>query len=397
MNLELMSRFPSVEDLRRRAKRRIPHFAWEFLDSGTGTDACVRRNRDALAAITLVPQFMKGEFEPEISTTLFGVSYGAPFGVSSVGLSGLLWPKTEEVLSRSAAKYRFPYTLSTFCNQTPEGIGPLTDGMGWFQLYPPRSSNIRGDLLARARDAGFSTLLVTADVPTASRRERQVRAGIGAPPKVTPSIAYQCAMRPLWTLATLREGMPRFRGLEKYAGPDDLKHIFEFIGREIAGSLDWDYLQAIRDEWEGPVVLKGILEVEQAKQAVRMGLDGVMVSNHGGRQFDGAPAAISMLPAIKRAVGDRARVLFDSGVSSGLDIARALALGADFVLLGRTFMLSVAALGERGGDHVAEILIADLKNNMTQLGCARLDELASRVDHSSQPQSHANPPAELIG
>ena len=374
-----MNRYPSVADLRQRARRRIPHFAWEYLDSGTGAEECARRNREALAAVTLMPQFMKGVFEPDISTTLFGVRYGAPFGVSPVGLTALMWPRAEQILARAAAKYRFPYALSTAATEAPETIGPIADGMGWFQLYPPRRAEIRRDLLRRARDAGFTTLLVTADVPTASRRERQLRAGVTVPPKMTALMLYRCAVRPAWTMATLRAGRPRFRGLEKYLDGRDMQDMLSFIGMELGGTLDWDYLQEAREEWEGPIVLKGVLGVAQAERAVALGCDGIMVSNHGGRQFDGAPPAISVLPAIARAVGDRAEILFDSGVQSGLDIARALALGADFVLLGRAFMFGVAALGKRGGEHTAEILIADLKNNMTQLGCSAVGELAGRV------------------
>ena len=379
MSTDLMNRFPSIAYLRRCARRRIPHFAWEYIDSGTGADECVRRNREALSAVTLIPQYMKGEFEPDISTTLFGIRYAAPLGVSPVGLTGLMWPQAEQILARTAAKYRFPYSLSTAATEAPETIGPLVDGMGWFQLYPPRRAEIRRDLLIRARDAGFTTLLVTIDVPIASRRERQVHAGVSVPPKISPLMLYRCAVRPAWTLATLRAGRPRFRGLEKYLDGRNMQQMLSFIGEELGGSFGWDYLQAVRDEWDGPMVIKGVLDVAQAERAVTLGLEGVMVSNHGGRQFDGAPAAISVLPGIARAVGDRAKILFDSGVRGGLDIARALALGADFVMLGRAFMFGVAALGRRGGDHAAEILIQDLKNNMTQLGCATLAELADRT------------------
>lgn len=380
MSADLLNRYPSVADLRRRAQQRIPHFAWEYLDSGTGADECVRRNREALSAVTLMPLFMKGVLEPEISTSLFGVDYNAPFGVSPVGLTALMWPQAERILARTAARYRIPYALSTVATEAPETIGPLADGMGWFQLYPPRRADIRRDLLARARDTGHTTVLVTADVPVASRRERQVRAGVRVPPKITAHMLYRCAVRPAWTLATLRAGRPRFRGVEKYLDGNDMQDMLTFIGQELGGSLDWDYLKAVRQEWDGPVVLKGVLDVAQAEQAVALGFDGIMVSNHGGRQFDGAPAAISVLPAIAAAVGERAKILFDSGARGGLDIARAIALGADFVLLGRAFMYGVAALGKRGGDHVAEILIADLQNNMAQVGCATLAELADRVD-----------------
>lgn len=382
MDQKLMNRYPSVDSLRQRARRRIPYFAWEYLDSGTGSDGCLRRNREALESVTLVPQYMKGVFEPEISTRLFGVDYHAPFGVSPVGLTALMWPRAEQILAQAAARHRFPYALSTAATEAPETIGPIADGMGWFQLYPPRDEKIRRDLLLRARDSGFTTLLVTADVPTAGRRERQVQAGVTVPPRITPLMLWRSAIRPAWSLATLAAGTPRFRGLEKYIDGQDMQDLLSFIGQELGGSLDWEYLEAVREEWKGPVVLKGVLDVGEAERAVSIGCDGIMVSNHGGRQFDGAPAAISALPAIASAVGERAAILFDSGVRGGLDIARALALGADFVLLGRAFMYGVAALGKKGGDHVAQILKDDLKNNMVQLGCRTTAELASRVEDS---------------
>jgi L-lactate dehydrogenase (cytochrome) len=379
MSRDLKNRYPSIESLRKRAQGRIPYFAWEYVDSGTGSDECLRRNRNALESITLVPQFMKGVFQPNISTSLFGVDYKTPFGVSPVGLTSLMWPRAESILAKAAATHRFPYTLSTAATEAPETIGPLTDGMGWFQLYPPRSEKIRRDLLLRARDSGFTTLLVTADVPVAGRRERQVQAEVTVPPRITPLMLWRCAVRPAWTLATIAAGPPRFRGLEKYLEGRDMRDMLSFIGQELGGSLDWEYLAAVRQEWDAPIALKGVLDVDEAERAVSIGYDGVMVSNHGGRQFDGAPAAVSVLPAIASAVGNRAAILFDSGVRGGLDIARALALGADFVLLGRAFMYGVAALGKRGGDHVAQILTDDLTNNMTQLGCREISELASRV------------------
>ena len=374
----MMNRYPSIDDLRQRAQRRMPHFAWEYLDSGTGVEDCILRNRAAFAEITLTPEFMQGVFEPDISTTLFGVPYNAPFGIAPVGLTGLMWPRAEHILARTAAQYHIPYSLSTVATAEPEVIGPLANGMAWFQLYPPRNSDIRRDLLARARDSGFTTLLVTVDVPVGSRRERQVRAGVSVPPKTTLRTLYHCSLRPAWTWATLVAGQPRFRGLEKYLAGREMQQMAAFIGKEFGGSLDWEYLQAVREEWDGPILLKGLLDVDQAERAAALGLEGIVVSNHGGRQFDGAPAALSVLPAIAAAVGDRLKIVFDSGVRTGLDVVRALALGADFVLLGRAFMYGVAAFGDKGGAHVADILIDDLKNNMTQLGCANLQTITDR-------------------
>jgi L-lactate dehydrogenase (cytochrome) len=332
---------------------------------------------------------MRGRFEPETETTLFGRTYAAPFGVAPVGLTGLMWPEAENILARAAARFRIPYSLSTVATQAPETIGPLADGMGWFQLYPPRDPAIRRDLLQRAKDAGFTTLLVTADVPTGSTRERQRRAGVSVPPRITPLMLWRCAIRPWWSLSTLHSGIPRFRGIEKYADGQTLQNMTAFIGQGLGGTLDWAYLDAVRAEWDGPIVIKGIMSVADVRDALAFGADGIGVSNHGARQCDGTPAAIEVLPRIAAVVEGRVPIIFDSGIRTGLDIARALALGADFVLCGRAFMYGVAALGEKGGEHVAEMLLTDLRNNMSQLGCRTIAELRETVDDSGLPMLDA--------
>lgn len=379
MNQQLLNKYPAISDLAAKAKRRIPHFAWEYLDSGTGIEDCVPRNRAAFSNVILTPKFMQGVFTPDTSTSLFGQDYELPFGVAPVGLTGLMWPGAEKILAKAAAKSRIPYTLSTVATESPETIGPLVNDMGWFQLYPPRRAELRKDLIQRAKDCGFTTLVITADVPTGSTRERQTRAGVTVPPKTGIRTIYHAAIRPRWTMETLRYGQPAFRGLEKYLDAKDMQNMTAFMGKELGGSLDWDYIKAVREEWDGPILLKGILDVQQAKLAVSAGLDGIVVSNHGGRQCDGVPASLDVLAEIKAAVGDDLKVLFDSGVRTGLDIIRAIALGADFVLLGRPFMYGVAALGDAGGDHVIDLLGNDLRNNMIQLGCKNLGEFSSIV------------------
>ncbi len=372
-------KYPAISDLKKRAQQRIPHVAWEYLDCGTGDDRAVQRNLDGLANITILPRLLKGRLAPKISTTLFGESYNAPFGVAPVGLAGLLWPEADRMLAATAARHRIPFTLSTVATETPETVGPLAGDMGWFQLYPPRDRKLRDDLLKRAKESGFRTLVVTADVPIPSGRERMLRAGLKMPPAITPQFILQAALHPAWTLATLRAGLPRLKTMEKYANSTQLSNLAQFVGENIGGTLSWEYLKEVRDQWEGPIIVKGLLHTRDAEQAISIGVDGIQVSNHGGRQFNGTPAAIDALPAIVEAVNGRVAVLFDSGVYSGLDIMRAIALGADFVMLGRAFIYGVAALGAKGGDVVSDILIADLKNNMMQIGCESLTELSETL------------------
>lgn len=367
--------YPTIADLRARARCRVPRSIWAFLEGGTGDDACVQRNLEGFAKITLLPRLLKGSFDPQIETTLFGQAFKAPFGVAPVGLSGAIWPQAECLLATMAAKYRIPYTLSTLAGETPETVGPFAGDMGWFQLYPPRDRNIREDLLKRVRDNGFRVMVVTADVPMPSRRESMTRAGLKMPPIISPHFILQAARCPAWTKATLQAGLPRLKTMEKYANSTQLRDLLPFVAQHIGGSLSWDYLKELRDLWDGPLVVKGLLHPADAEHALSLGVEGIQVSNHGARQFNGSPAAIDALPAIVEVVKGRAAVLFDSGVRSGLDIMRALALGADFVLLGRAFQYGVAALGQLGGELTTEILLADLKNNMTQAGCESLKDI----------------------
>lgn len=370
----LANRYPTVEDLAEKARRRLPPVAWAYLQSGTGRERLLDSNRAAFDSITLTPRFCKGPLRPDLSTTLLGNRYAAPFGIAPIGLTGLMWPRIECFLANTAREYQLPYTLSTVATETPETIGPVVGNMGWFQLYPPKDKEVRQSLLHRAREAGFHTLLVTADVPMASRRERTRRAGLKMPPRIGPRLIWQGLTHPAWSFATLRRGLPRLRTIEAYTDYKNMQFVSGYVGNRLGGTLDWDYCQTLKAEWDGPVVLKGILHPADAEKAVSIGLDGVLVSNHGGRQFDGAPAALEALPDIVRAVGNRTTILFDSGVRSGLDILRALSLGADFVLLGRAFVYGVAALGRYGGHYVTELLLDDLKNNMVQLGIEDFSE-----------------------
>lgn len=374
-----MDRYPAIADLQRRARWRIPHFAWEYLDSGTGAEQARDRNIEALREITFVPSLLRGELHPSTETELFGRTYAAPIGVAPVGLTSLIWPGADLALASMAADKNIPYVLSTVGTEKPEVAGPVADGMGWFQLYPPRDHQIRDDLIKRARDSGFSTLVVTADVPAASRRERQRKARVRVPPKIGPTLVARAAVRPAWSIETLRAGLPRFKGLEDYIDEATMAKTAGFVGANLGGTLSWEYLAAVRELWDGPLVVKGLMSPDDAEQAVSTGADAVVVSNHGGRQLDGAVASIEALPHVVERVGQQVPVLFDSGVRSGLDVARAVALGASFVFCGRAFMYGLGALGVDGAAHAYEVLHEDLINVMHQTGCERLDQLSERL------------------
>lgn len=276
------ARYPALSYLAPRARRRIPFFAWEYLASGTGAEQLVARNRAALDAVRLSPQVAQGRFRPDTATTLFGQTFSVPFGAGPVGMSGLIWPGAELILARAARRHGLPYTLSMVANETPEAVAAAGGENVWFQLYPLKEPEIEADILARATAAGIRTLVVTLDVPVGSRRERQLAAGLTVPPRMTPRTLWRVAQRPAWALATLRHGPPRFRTLEKYFPTSAMADSAKMVGTIVDGRPDWATVKRLRDEWQGNLVIKGILSPDEAARAIECGADGVVVSNHGG-------------------------------------------------------------------------------------------------------------------
>ena len=384
--MNLHNTYPGLSDLRRHAKKRIPSFIWEYLDSATGDERTKSRNRTGLDQIGLTPSILHGEFTPNLSTTLMGQKFPLPFGISPIGMSGLIWPNAEQILAKAGAQMGMPYSLSTVATQSPEDLAPYLGEHAWFQMYPPRDEAIRTDMLERAKAAGFKTLVLTVDVPVASRRERQTRSGLTSPPKLTPRLMAQVLQTPTWALGTLLHGMPHMKMLDKYANVATTRSTQKglpttaHVGYLLRTSPDWDYVRWLRDAWDGPFVIKGVLRPQDAEQLQKIGADAIWVSNHAGRQFDGAPAAIDVLPAIKAATS--LPLIFDSGIESGLDILRALASGADFVMMGRAWHYALGALGEQGPAHLADMLTKDLEANMGQLGARTLKELPKPFLHS---------------
>ncbi len=375
--MDLHAQYPALSDLRSRAQKRIPKFVWEYLNSATGEERTKARNRKKLDEILFLPSILHGEIAPDVSVPLLGQTYDIPVGIAPVGMSGLIWPGAEKQLASAATASNIPYTLSTVATQTPEDLTSYVGGNGWFQLYPPRDEEIRLDLLRRAKAAGFSTLVLTVDVPTASRRERQLRSGLTTPPKLTPRLLAQVALRPAWALASARAGMPRMKLIDDYAGNVSGLSSTAHAGYLLRTSPNWDYVQWLRDHWEGPFVVKGVLRSEDAARLEAIGVDALWLSNHAGRQFDAAPAPTEVLPKIRAAAN--VPLIVDSGFETGLDILRALSLGADFVMMGRGFHYALAALGQNGPAHLVDVLKKDLIANMGQLGLRDLKDVPAKL------------------
>lgn len=376
-NLDI--KYPSIADLRKLSKRKIPYFAFEYLDSGTGSEYGVKENRYRLDQVRFLPEILHGELNYDLTQKFMGKTYDLPIGIAPVGMSGLIWPGAEKILADRGRKANIPFCLSTVAAALPEDVAQLIGDNGWFQLYVPYSGEVRRDILARVHDAGFDKLVVTVDVPEQSRRERQRRAGLVYPPKITLSHLISAASCPQWSLGRLREGMPRLKLLESYdKGKSSGKEGGTTAGSLYRGNVDWITMQKIRNEWEGDLLVKGIMCPEDALKLKQLGVDGVWVSNHSGRQFEGGPAPIEQLPKVREKLGRDYPIIFDSGIIGGLDIIRALAMGADFVFLGRAFHYAVSALQKTGVDHLLHILSEDIKSNMGQIGANNIGDLKSK-------------------
>ena len=377
----LHRRFPTIAHLRRHARRHVPHFAFEYMDGGAGADTGIAHNWAALDAVELVPRYGVMPALPPVDVELFGRNYAAPIGIAPMGGPALVWPGADAAMARAAQRARVPYTLGTVGGMTIEDAAALAPDVLWFQLYRmARNDHALGfDLVRRAEAAGVHVLVLTIDVPVRTTRPREVAVGLGGGP-LHPDLRMLVDMlaSPAWLMALLRSGQPKFANIKSYAGTSASSNdVIRFARNEIGGAFTWDEIARFRDRWKGPLALKGILHPLDAARAVVMGVDGIWISNHGGRQIEALPPPIDVLPAIAAEVGGRATIIMDSGIRSGLDVIRAVALGAQAAFAGKAFLWSLGALGAAGPGQAIELLIAEARAALGQIGAHSLAQARS--------------------
>ena len=371
----------SVGDYRALAKARLPHFLFEYIDGGSYDEVTLQRNLDDLRAVKLRQRVMRDVSKLDLSTELFGQRWAGPVGLGPVGMSGMYARRGEVQAARAATKAAVPFALSSLAVCS---LGEIRRELGqpiWLQLYMIKDRAFLSDLLANAREAGCGALLLTVDLPVSGSRYRDVRSGLSVPASAASSFRRFCQslLHPAWAWNVGLRGRPHSLGnLEPVLGKKTgLEDYFGWIADNFDASISWKDLDWVRERWPGPLVIKGILDPDDASAAVEHGADGIIVSNHGGRQLDGAMSTAQALPSIADAVGGRIPVLVDGGVRSGLDVVRMLALGADFVLLGRAWAYALAADGERGVAQMLDLVEAEIRVAMALTGCRTVKE----IDH----------------
>nr|WP_236688577.1 alpha-hydroxy acid oxidase [Photobacterium angustum] len=297
-----------------------------------------------------------------------------------MGLQGLIWPNAPEILAQAAFEQNVPFILSTVSTSPIEKIAEITEGKAWFQLYHPVDDKITDDLLKRCEDAGIKTLVLLSDVPTFAYRPKEIRNGLAMPPKMTWQNIVEILLSPKWAIATLKKGQPQFETLSKYmSGSMDMHHLALFMDKTFNGRLSEDKVARLRDKWKGNLVLKGLSTVEDSQKAIALGLDGIIISNHGGRQLDSGPSTISKSIEIMDKCKGQITIMMDSGIRDGADIARTLSTGIEFAFLGRSFMYGVGALGHNGGHHTINMLKKQLQQVMEQCCCESVSNLTDHI------------------
>jgi len=368
----------SIEDLRSLARRRLPKLMFELIESGVEAERSLQRNREAFERLTLLPRYLVDVSRPDLRTELFGRPYALPFGIGPTGFAGVLRRGAERMIGEAAAERDIPFILSGASVAAPEEIGRIGSGHAWFHLYPAKDETITADQLRRAAASGFSTLVLTVDNPVYPKRERDTRNGFGRPMHKLPlPIMLEALLHPAWLLEFWRGGgMPVMRSWSPYlpAGAGGLE-VATFFRSQSPSVQTWRSLELLRKTWQGRLVLKGIQHPDDARTAVEAGVDGLIISNHGGKSFDALPSPVTTLPAVKQAVAGRVPVMLDSGIRRGSDIVIAKCLGADFAFVGRATLYGVVAGGAAGVRKALDILQTEVALSLALIGCPNFQAL----------------------
>lgn len=366
----------NIEDLRKLAKKRLPKIAYDFIEGGTDDEVGLVTNEQAFRQARIVPRYLVDVSVRDQSTTLFGRTYSSPIGIAPTGLAGLFRRGADLMLAEAARDANVPFIMSGSATGSIEDLAKLAPDHGWYQLYSSKDEAISEDLIKRTADAGLKTLVFTVDVPEGSNRERNIRNGWGRPLKLSWATKMEALEHPAWMLEWMRHGTPYFSNWAKYAGPNaSADKVADLVAYQNRAPMTWKHVERFRQIFPGNFVLKGIMHPDDAIRAHSLGVDGIMVSNHGARQLDNAPSPLHVLPAIRDAVGDKMTVMFDGGIRRGLDAIIALCMGAKFVFQGRPTLYGVTAGGVQGAKAALGIFRREIDISMAQMGATRISDL----------------------
>ncbi|CAN7427393.1 alpha-hydroxy acid oxidase [Pararhizobium sp. LjRoot255] len=364
-----MSKILEIRDLKAAARRRVPKMFFDYADSGAWTESTYRANEEDFSKIKLRQRVLVDMTNRSLESTMIGQKVSMPLALSPTGLTGMQHADGEMLAAQAAEEFGVPFTLSTMSICSIEDVASATTKPFWFQLYVMRDRDFVKNLIDRAKAAKCSALVLTLDLQVLGQRHKDLRNGLSAPPKFTPKHIWQMATRPLWCMQMLQTKRRSFGNIVGHAkNVSDLSSLSVWTAEQFDPRLSWENVAEIKEMWGGPLILKGILDVEDAKMAARTGADAIIVSNHGGRQLDGAPSSISMLPKIVDAVGDVVEVHMDGGIRSGQDVLKAVALGAKGTYIGRPFLYGLGAGGKAGVTLALDIIRKELDITMALCG-----------------------------
>jgi len=371
-----MKKFASVEDLRAAAHQRVPKMFYDYVDSGSWTDTTYRANASDLRDIRLRQRVAVDVSRRSTASTMLGLPVTMPVAASPTGLTGMTWPNGEILVQKACEKFGIPFTLSTVSIASIEDVARSATKPFWFQLYVIKDRSFTDKLMQRAEAAGVDTLVLTLDLQMVGQRHKDIHNGLSSPPKPTLRNLMNVASKPAWCLEMLKVRKMNFGNLEGHVHEINGKQsLAEWTDAQFDPSLNWDDVRRIRDRWKGKLILKGLNDPEDAVKGHQTGADAIVISNHGGRQLDGAPSTIAALPAIVRALAGRTELLIDSGFASGQDVFKALALGANGVMMGRAMLYGLGAAGERGVTRALEIVHKELLTTMGLCGVKAIAEI----------------------